>query len=65
MEFKPIILVSPSRKETRQTTLEEVLAEYRRYVNDPLAELPENIVNDYLAIHRTENDGEQETITGN
>lgn len=39
-----------------RTTEEEVLEEYRRYVRDPKAELPEEIRKTFLAIQRTEND---------
>ena len=42
----------------RRTTEEEVLEEYRRYVRDPKAELPQEIRETFLAIQRTENDRE-------
>lgn len=38
------------------TSFGEVLYEYRKYTNDPKAELPESIMNTLLAIQRTEND---------
>lgn len=41
----------------RGTTEEEVLIEYRRYIRDPLAELPEAIRSTLLSIQRTENGG--------
>ncbi len=41
-----------------RTTEAEVLEEYRRYVRDPNAELPEEIKKTFLAIQRTENDRE-------
>ncbi len=45
------------KKETAvMTTLEDVLFEYRKYVNDPKAELPEIIMDTFLAIQRTENE---------
>lgn len=56
VENKPIILISPERVSPKPTTLTEVEEEYRKYVNDPTAILPQEIVNVYLAIHRTEND---------
>lgn len=52
--------IKPSRVETRNqvrpTTYEEVLLEYRRYIGDMDAELPENIKKIFLDIQRTEND---------
>ncbi|HAS68614.1 TPA: hypothetical protein DGD59_00020 [Candidatus Collierbacteria bacterium] len=42
----------------RRTTEEEVLEEYRRYVRDTKAELPQEIRETFLAIQRTENDRE-------
>lgn len=40
------------------TTLEDVLAEYRWYINDQKAELPESLVKQLLSMGiRTENDG--------
>lgn len=55
VEEKPITLVSEVHTAIRPTTLEEVEAEYRWYVGDPKAELPEEIKQIYLAISRTEN----------
>ncbi|HOX95805.1 MAG TPA: hypothetical protein PLI45_00270 [Candidatus Woesebacteria bacterium] len=51
----PIVLISPMKTEIRPTTYEEVLADYRRYVGDPKAELPDEIKKTLLAINRTEN----------
>jgi hypothetical protein len=48
----------PVKKRTRETTEEEVLSEYRRYIGDPSAELPEAVRKTLLLIQRTENDGE-------
>jgi hypothetical protein len=45
------------KTEIRPTTYEEVLADYRRYIGDPEAELPEEIEKTLLAINRTENGG--------
>lgn len=39
------------------TSYEDVLSEYRRYVGDPKAELPEEVIKTLGAIQRTENDG--------
>jgi hypothetical protein len=39
-----------------QTTREQVLEEYRKYIRDPKAELPEEIEKTLIAIQRTEND---------
>ena len=50
------IKVEPINK-TRETREEEVLSEYRRYIGDPNAELPESVRSVLLSIQRTENDG--------
>jgi len=39
------------------TSYEAVLAEYRRYVGDPIAELPEEVIKILDITKRTENDG--------
>jgi hypothetical protein len=39
------------------TTYEDVLSEYRKYVGDSTAELPEGVIKTLGAIQRTENDG--------
>ena len=57
VEEKPIVLVSPVRPLIKPTTLEEVEAEYRWYVGDKTAVLPEEIRQIFLAIRRTEDDG--------
>lgn len=55
VETAPPIVVS-FQKEIK-TTLEYVIREYRKYVNDPKAELPNEVMKDLLSIQRTENDG--------
>lgn len=53
-EPKEMINPLPSK---RGVTYERVLAEYRKYVNDPLAELPEVVAKAFLLTsQRTEND---------
>jgi hypothetical protein len=53
---KPIEIIEDKSK-TRTTTEAEVLSEYRKYVGDPSAELPEEIKKTLLSIQRTENEG--------
>jgi len=48
-----------STGETRAATLEDLLAEYRWYMRDPNAQLPEEVERQFLTIHRTENDREE------
>ena len=55
VKVEPITLISPEKHMVRPTTLEEIRAEYRAYMHDPDAELPQGIVDTYQAIHRTEN----------
>lgn len=57
VEEKPIILISPNRSVIRPTTLEEVEDEYRRYVGDMTAELPEEVRRAFLALKKIESDG--------
>ena len=59
VEKKQIKRGLPSTGEIRPTTLEDLLAEYRWYMRDPNAQLPEEIKQQFLAIHRTENDREE------
>ncbi len=55
IEEKP--LASESRATIRRITLEEVLGQYRKYVNDPSAELPDSVIQAFmLSNQRTEND---------
>lgn len=57
VEDGPIVLISPEKVFAKPTTLAEVEKEYRWYMNDPEAVLPQDIVNTFLAINRTENGG--------
>ena len=45
VEEAPLNLLRPS-SEFRPITVEEVLIEYRKYIGDPTAELPEEILAD-------------------
>lgn len=59
VEEKPVKFGLPSTGEIRLTTLEDLLAEYRWYLRDPNAQLPEEVERQFLAIHGTENDREE------
>ena len=55
---KPLTSLS-NRCVVRPISMEQVLREYRVYVQDPHAELPEEILRSFLlSIKRTENDRE-------
>ena len=45
VEEKPINLIGPVT-EMREITVEEILLEYRKYIGDPNAELPEIVMED-------------------
>ncbi len=49
VEERPLVELAPSHT-LRAITLEEVLAEYRNYVRDPKAELPEILVEELRKI---------------